>query len=321
MEYEPLVSVVIPVYKTPEAFLRSCIESVLRQKICDFEMILVDDGSPDDCGGICDEYAAADDRIQVIHQKNAGVSKARNTGLERVKGRYLTFLDADDKLDTCAWEKAVDALIKYDADAVVFGWNDFTPDGKTSHIVTQKIQVLQVEDVICQIASDNYLCGGGYPWNKMWDVHKIKAAYGTFLTFNEYIYTYEDKLWVIEILKKLDRVVLLPDVLYEYRFLPQSLSQSEIAWKKRQFNAYDAYDLILDELCVYSKRAYRAAVRFYFAFCFTDLKNLCLSRTQDRQRICRTRRRLGRLSRRIRPWELSNIKYGLAWIFYFVFGW
>lgn len=320
-KHEPLVSVVIPVYKTPELYLRSCIESVLGQTIQNFEMILVDDGSPDTCGSICDEYAMSDNRIQVIHQKNAGVSRARNAGLDKVRGRYLTFLDADDLLDATAWEKAVDALVKYRADAVVFGWNDFTSDRKMPHRVTQEVQVLQAENAMCQIAADNFLCGGGYPWNKLWDVRRIQAVYGTFLKFHEQIYTYEDKLWVIRMLKGLDKVVLIPDMLYEYRFLPESLSQSKRTWKNRQFNAYDAYDLILDELQNYNQRAYRDAVRFYFAFCFADLKNLCLDRQGDRRRIRRTRRRLGKLSRRIRLGELPNIRYGLAWAFFLVFGW
>ncbi|MCI9123500.1 MAG: glycosyltransferase family 2 protein [Eubacterium sp.] len=322
MEHQPLVSVVIPVYQTPEHFLRSCIESVLNQRLCSFEMILVDDGSPDHCGRICEEYAKKDDRVCVIHQKNAGVSRARNAGLERAGGKYLTFLDADDLLHADAWEKAVGAFEKTDADAVVFGWNDLTADGKIPHPVAQTVTVLPAKEAVCQIASDNFLCGGGYPWNKMWNADKIRAAYGRLTAFCESLYTYEDKLWIIQTLRKLKTVVLLPDLLYEYRFLPQSLSQSAKAWRKRQFNAYDAYDQILEELSAYhSKKAYREAVRFYFAFCFVDLKNLIPQRKYDRQRFRRTRRRLGRLSRSIRPGDLPNYKYRLAWIFFYIFGW
>lgn len=317
----PLVSVVIPVYRTPEHYLKSCIESVLAQKINNFEIILVDDGSPDTCGSICDAYAQADKRICVIHQSNCGVSRARNAGLAKAKGKYLTFLDADDLLVSHAWEQAIAGIENNQADAVIFGWNDFSEDGKTPHKITQQAQVLETEEVIAQIAADNFLCGGGYPWNKMWNADRIRAVHGRMIPFREQIFTYEDKLWIIEVLQKLDKVVLLPDILYEYRYLPESITQSEQVWRRRQFNAYDAYDLILDQLSAYSRRAYRGAIRFYFAFCYTDLKNMYLYGRDDRERIHKTWRRLGRLCRRIRPGDLPHIKYYLAWLFFLFFGW
>ncbi len=321
MKDRPLVSVVIPVYRTPELILKSCIESVLAQKINDFEIILVDDGSPDACGSICDDYAAKDARIHVIHQNNSGVSRARNAGLEKAKGKYLTFLDADDLLEQQAWEKAIAAIENSQADAVIFGWNDVTKEGKTPHEITKESKILEAEEVITQIASDNFSCGGGYPWNKMWNADRIREVHGRMVPFREQIFTYEDKLWIVEVLQKLKQVVLLPDILYEYRFSPESITQSEEVWKRRQFNAYDAYDLILDELATYSKRAYRGAIRFYFAFCFTDLKNMYLYWRDDRRRLHRTWRRLGKLSRRIRPGDLPHIKYYLAWLFFLLFGW
>ena len=91
----PEVSVIVPVYKV-KPYLRPCVDSVLAQTFTDFELILVDDGSPDNCGAICDEYAARDGRIHVIHQENAGQGKARNIGMDRAVGKYLIFLDSDD---------------------------------------------------------------------------------------------------------------------------------------------------------------------------------------------------------------------------------
>lgn len=91
----PEVSVVVPAYKV-EPYLRQCVDSVLAQTFTDYELILVDDGSPDACGEICDEYAAQDGRIRVIHQENGGLGKARNTGMDQAVGKYLIFLDSDD---------------------------------------------------------------------------------------------------------------------------------------------------------------------------------------------------------------------------------
>lgn len=90
-----MISVVIPVYKSEE-YLRRCVDSVLAQTISELELILVDDGSPDGSGSICDEYAAKDSRVKVIHQENAGVSAARNAGMDLASGDYLAFVDSDD---------------------------------------------------------------------------------------------------------------------------------------------------------------------------------------------------------------------------------
>ena len=91
----PKISVIVPVYKV-EAYLQECVDSILAQTFEDFELILVDDGSPDNCGAICDAYAGKDSRVKVIHQENQGLSGARNTGIEASKGEFLTFVDSDD---------------------------------------------------------------------------------------------------------------------------------------------------------------------------------------------------------------------------------
>ena len=91
----PTISVIVPVYKV-EKYIHRCVDSILGQTYADFELILVDDGSPDNCGAICDDYAAKDNRVVVIHQKNGGLSAARNAGIDTAQGEYLFFLDSDD---------------------------------------------------------------------------------------------------------------------------------------------------------------------------------------------------------------------------------
>ncbi len=107
------VSVIIPVYKV-EPYLRRCVDSVLAQTFQDFEMILVDDGSPDDCGAICDEYAARDARIHVIHKENGGLSSARNAGLAAAQGEYIYFADSDDYIDPELLERSLEGIQGYD---------------------------------------------------------------------------------------------------------------------------------------------------------------------------------------------------------------
>ena len=118
-----LISVIVPVYKV-EPYLCKCVDSVLGQTFKDFELILVDDGSPDMCGKICDEYAAADSRVKVIHQKNGGLSAARNAGIDwafaNSKSEYLTFIDSDDWVADTYLERLYEG-IKLDADISVVG--------------------------------------------------------------------------------------------------------------------------------------------------------------------------------------------------------
>lgn len=118
----PKVSIIVPIYKVPEQYMRKCIESLQQQSLNDIEIILVDDGSPDNCGAICDSYKSQDARIVVIHKENGGLAAARNTGVEAAKGEWITFVDGDDWLDRMACEKAVSAGEKTQVDIVCWGY-------------------------------------------------------------------------------------------------------------------------------------------------------------------------------------------------------
>ena len=120
----PQISVIVPVYKV-EAYLHECVDSILVQTFTDFELILVDDGSPDNCGKICDEYAAKDSRVRVIHQENRGLSGARNSGIDVAQGEYITFVDSDDLVDMRYLEILIDAA-KEDAAVAVCRHEEFS---------------------------------------------------------------------------------------------------------------------------------------------------------------------------------------------------
>ena len=111
------VSVIVPVFKT-EKYLKKCIDSILCQSFGNFEAILVDDGSPDNCGKICDEYALRDSRVKVLHRANEGVSGARNAALDVAAGDFVTFVDSDDALPSDALEKLVYTQQSTSADMV-----------------------------------------------------------------------------------------------------------------------------------------------------------------------------------------------------------
>ena len=114
------VSIVIPIYNV-EKYLKKCIDSIINQTYENLEIILVDDESPDNCPKICDDYKTIDSRIKVIHQKNQGLSGARNTGLKEATGKYIMFQDSDDTLENNSIEKLYQAIKKYNAKIVIGG--------------------------------------------------------------------------------------------------------------------------------------------------------------------------------------------------------
>jgi glycosyltransferase involved in cell wall biosynthesis len=119
----PEISIIVPVYKV-ENYIEKCIESVLAQTFTNFELILVNDGSPDNCGNICDEYARLDKRIKVIHKENGGLSSARNAGLSKAKGKYIAFVDSDDFIHQSMYEILHGYGTKYASDIVICDYLD-----------------------------------------------------------------------------------------------------------------------------------------------------------------------------------------------------
>ena len=105
-ESRPEISIIVPVYKV-ERYLNECIDSILAQTFTDFELILVDDGSPDGCPALCDAAVAKDSRIRVIHKPNGGVSSARNAGLDTVRGNWIGFVDSDDSIDPSTMKSCI----------------------------------------------------------------------------------------------------------------------------------------------------------------------------------------------------------------------
>jgi glycosyltransferase involved in cell wall biosynthesis len=111
----PIISIIVPVYKAAE-YLTDCLDSILSQTFTDFELILINDGSPDNSGKICDDYAAKDSRIKVIHKSNGGASSARNAGVDLARGKYIGWVDADDRIDRNMYSKLINLSESYNAD-------------------------------------------------------------------------------------------------------------------------------------------------------------------------------------------------------------
>ena len=209
----PEISVIVPVYKV-EKYIHRCIDSILAQTFTDFELILVDDGSPDRCGEICDEYATKDKRIVVIHQENAGVSAARNVGLSAADGQYICFIDSDDVIDSEYCQVLYDMLQQGSYDFSACATQRFSGDEPS---------VEQGEIVLTTYTNVDFLMGQINreseigPWNKLFRRDAIKK-----IRFRE-DRRYEDVVFSVDLAINLQNgVIFTTRPLYYYRMQPDS---------------------------------------------------------------------------------------------------
>ena len=206
-----MISVIVPIYKV-EKFLPKCIESILNQTYSDFELILVDDGSPDKCPEICDEYAAKDQHIVVIHQKNSGVSAARNAGLKKAKGQYIGFVDPDDFIAPDMYEKMVQAMETSEAELVVCGYDyydeEYHIDEKRKYrvdsdeVIDQKELMKRMSDMPPTIRHG--VC------NKLFKSSLLSEIY-----FMENLHSSEDVMFLTEYINLVNNAVIVHQPLYK----------------------------------------------------------------------------------------------------------
>ena len=161
------ISVIVPVYKV-EKYIHKCVDSILAQTFSDFELILVDDGSPDNCGKICDEYVTKDSRFRVIHKENGGVSSARNLGISEAKSEYICFLDSDEQKKKNHLEICLKKIS--DADLLIFGFERF--NGRTDKRVLENNEIngfTYCHDFLYSLKENaitsEFFC---FPWNKLY---------------------------------------------------------------------------------------------------------------------------------------------------------
>lgn len=133
----PMLSIIVPVYNTGQ-YISQCIESVLNQSYCSFELLLIDDGSTDESGAICDEYAKKDSRIRVFHKENGGVSSARNLGLDHASGEWIYFVDSDDQVLPGGLQTMVDC-ISDEVDIVLAGYKRYDEDGHINYEIEDRV--------------------------------------------------------------------------------------------------------------------------------------------------------------------------------------
>ena len=216
---DQLVSIIIPVYRV-EPYLDGCVGSVLAQTHANIEVILVDDGSPDRCGEMCDAWAARDARVRVIHQPNGGLSVARNTGIDAARGQWLMFVDSDDHVLPTFCERPLSLAVEHDADIVVFDCDEVDDTGapraeQRYHMRARGL--LTREEALCALARcDMY----EFAWSKLYRrevFDSVRFVPGIIL---------EDQITAYECAYAANRVFACGDRLYRYLQRNDSLSHS-----------------------------------------------------------------------------------------------
>lgn len=204
-----MISIIIPVYNA-ELDLERCLQSVLNQTYTDWECILVDDGSTDSSGTICDSYAKKDSRFRVIHQQNGGVSAARNTGLDAVKGEWITFSDSDDELTPNALADFIEAINRFpDVDVLRGGHTTITTSGKRGeHAVADWIETKNHAQAL-QIAEENFY--SGFMWSSCFKKDILVGE-----RFPNDITWCEDHIFTYRCMLKARSIVFVPSVVYLY---------------------------------------------------------------------------------------------------------
>ena len=290
---QPKISVIVPVYKA-EKYLHRCVDSILAQTFTDFELLLVNDGSPDNSGAICDEYAKRDSRIRVFHKENGGVSSARNIGLDNAKGEWITFIDSDDYIEQGYFEIPLDTT----ADLLIQNYELFNDENRS--VIFKKSTVLKQE--IQDFINTNI--------HKEWLRMILSKFFKSSLIKNNRIYfpkgitVGEDALFIQEYLYHTNSVEYIASAKYMYK--------CDNNYNRYKLSAKNAIDIFHRFIANYDKLNVDSIDYLDFAFNFfwglTDpQKHNKENRIWYRDRIVKRAYKIVRKHRNLKWW----IKYNL----------
>lgn len=239
------ISIIIPVYNTKDD-IKKCIQSIINQTYSNLEIICIDDGSSDGTEKIIDELAASDSRMKLIHQKNAGESNARNTGLKMATGDYITFCDCDDWIDVDMYAVLADSIEQYNCDMAAASW--YKETGLESQVITNHCEVVKDPFDRNQLLTYLYMRdsyrGFAYMWDKLYKKEVLYRADGSMILFDENLKLGGDVLWLAEVALNCNKTIYIDKAFYHYNQRQQSGSHTKDTKKLRDW--LKAYEIVLD---------------------------------------------------------------------------
>ena len=248
----PEISIIVPVYNV-DKYLEKSLDSISAQNFRNWECIVVDDGSTDNSGIICDKIALKDNRFRVFHKQNGGVSSARNCGLENARGKYITFVDSDDWVEENFLTILYELITKHDADVAQCGFiQEFTTYQKKKPIVAEE-KILGFEEAIEGLLHKDIL--PSYLWNKIYKKEIVDKKFPEGKN-------YEDAFTIPEWFKNVKKVVLSPTLVYHYRMRGRSITKIGVAKNHRNYVeacshiADTVYSIVPSKFDLQSKNAY-----------------------------------------------------------------
>jgi len=256
----PKISIIVPVYKV-EKYLRRCLDSIVAQTFTDWECILVDDGSPDNSGEICDEYAQKDYRFKVIHQENKGVSAARNKGLDEAKGEWIGFVDSDDWIENNFVEIL---LANSESNCLVIGDIRIIGGKQNNRLRNENISGDFFPTRLFKSGEKDYL---GYISPKLYYSKIIKDFS---IRFNEDIYYNEDRLFVLQYVLHCQKVVICNDIIYNYfQRNDSAMGKTKVAFSVKMISELKAFEIM--QMLLRGKNEIAFSYCSYEALCATNL--------------------------------------------------
>lgn len=293
------VSMIVPVYQV-EKYIGQCIESVLNQTFQDFELILIDDGSKDNSGRICDFYAAKDERIRVIHTENRGAAAARNTGLDQASGKYITFLDGDDYLAENMIARLHQVIDDSAYDMVVCDFLNLLPNENDNFIVHLKERTVNGREVLEHLKNEKSYGVWTVVWNKIYTREILKN-----LRFPNGKY-FEDEFFSNQLYLNSNQIRVISDVLCYHRVLASSTMNTQ-----KTENYLDLLDALQERLEIYIQYDYSEDEIYKVLIFLLDPFTRCVKAKfsgTNKQRIENTKKFIKKTSRKLMSRELSFVK-------------
>ena len=294
------VSIIVPVYQV-EKYIRQCVDSILAQTFTDFELILVDDGSKDKSGQICDEYAVLDQRVKVIHKENGGLSDARNCGMDQAVGNYFMFVDSDDYIAPTMLEYLYKALMNKEADIAVCNFlHFFEEDRKRDFSTNIQSEVLSGAEIFYSRKNERVYGIWTVAWNKL---YKRETLGNVRFRFGKY---HEDEFWANDIYQMDIKVVTIPECLYYYRQRDNS-----IMGRKNIKRDFDILEALQERIAVYfmderhADQAYKVMI-FSLEY-LVESKKLITNKDEENQ-FLQAEKKTKNMIKRLKKMKLSKIK-------------